>query len=765
MFWSGTALAQSTGASATVNAGTVSATGTTATTAASPTSTVLTKKKRQHATQAVTTVTLQDMNLFSPQAGGLQSLTAAPGVQVSGYAAQSGAARTTLSVRGVKVGWNSVPGDLETNGLTAELDGVPLNSLIQATGWHSTEVPLGPLLQGTNLIYGPGNPRERWYDSLGGTVNFIPVQPSPVAGVTISGSFGSFNSQSDSFVGQTGEHDGWSAVLGYAHASYDTFRQGSFNWPSYANQVFAKIRKRYASGEASLGFFYQHSDEFRPNMIPVTPVAGLTTLGANAVAPLYSQQTSGFYSDLPREVWFKRNQIRNFIVYGKLVQDLGPGFTLHDTMWYRHGEVIHYRVNNGYPPLNPTGTEYYYPHSDTFGNKLHVDVTLPYHNVLSVGAYAITSHTVDNLDLYNVLLETSRANPNYIQYNTYDNTFVAAFAQDRLTLFHRLHIVPGIELVNYSTSFYNNNASAAASFGGGLVAGTNYNTNPDTSKTFQRLEPSIGVSLDVLPWLTAYGNTAITYQNPTAGNFNNAQTDLPSLRPVRSQDWEIGLRSRKRNVLVFSRTFLDVNYFHDFISDQTIPISLASNPAVTTFGYGSATLQGVNLEMDCDIGFPWRLFANGEILDAHWNRFVSTTTNLTYAGLPVSNSPVFTGNIGVRYRHFLGRTLMSAALYDQYVGRRYLFSNQIGAPTKLPIGAYNLLNLVISARIPIHSAYAAVPRMVKLTFTATNLLGRRYNSTAYVSAGGYFNGVASAGTVLANPGQPRAFYGSVTVGF
>ena len=197
----GAARAQTAGA---VNAGSVSATG--SATPASPTSTVLSHKARKEATQAVTSISKTQSNLFSPQASGLQSLTMAPGVTVAGYAAQNGSARTTLSVRGVKVGWNSVPGDLETNGLTAELDGVPLNSLIQSTGWHSTEVPLGLLLEGTNLIYGPGNPRERWYDSLGGTVNFIPVQPTKTAGVTVSTSFGSFASMTQSMIAQTGEY-------------------------------------------------------------------------------------------------------------------------------------------------------------------------------------------------------------------------------------------------------------------------------------------------------------------------------------------------------------------------------------------------------------------------------------------------------------------------------------------------------------------------------------------------------------------------------
>jgi hypothetical protein len=50
----------------------------------------------------VTTVTKSDINLFSPIASGVQAVTAKPGIFVSGYGANAGTARSTISVRGVK---------------------------------------------------------------------------------------------------------------------------------------------------------------------------------------------------------------------------------------------------------------------------------------------------------------------------------------------------------------------------------------------------------------------------------------------------------------------------------------------------------------------------------------------------------------------------------------------------------------------------------------------------------------------------------------
>ncbi|EQD46661.1 TonB-dependent outer membrane receptor, partial [mine drainage metagenome] len=139
------------------------------------TSQVLTPKQLRNASQPAESVTRSMISLFGPDAGGTQALTALPNVYVSGTDNFSATGRQQISIRGIKVGYNSIPGDLETNAITAEFDGVPLNSLSQGTGWHSVEIPLGVLMSGENVIVGPGNPSERWYNSLGGTIDFIPV--------------------------------------------------------------------------------------------------------------------------------------------------------------------------------------------------------------------------------------------------------------------------------------------------------------------------------------------------------------------------------------------------------------------------------------------------------------------------------------------------------------------------------------------------------------------------------------------------------------
>jgi iron complex outermembrane receptor protein len=747
-----------------INAGSVSAAGTQQATGGFAAS-VLTKKKLQHQSQSVTSIDKSDLNLFAPSASGLQALTIKPGIVISGYNASSGTARSTVSMRGVKVGWNSVPGDLETNGITAMLDGIPLNSLIQGTGWHSTEIPMGALLSGTNVIYGPGNPRDRWYDSLGGTINFIPIQPTATPQANISASYGSHDQQNYSLYASSGVHDGWSSILAYAHAFSHTFRTGEYNRPSRADQLFFKLRKSFEGGHISIGAYWQHSNEQRPNDVPVDPIPGVTIAGLNvAGAPLYSQKTTGFYSDLPNYVWFKENQIQNYIGYIKFDKDLGDGFHLNNITWYRHGSVIHYRINPGFQAASLNDSEYYNPYSDTFGDKLTFDTKLPF-NTLSYGGYFIYSHTVDRYRGYQSLsyqgsTPTSLQMPFTDNESIYDNLFAAVFVQDDIAPIAGLHIVPGVQLVNYGTSFYNNNAAFALQY----PPQNPGNSNPSVNKDFQRVQPSIGVTYDVTPWLTPYANFAVTYQNPTAGNFNNAQTDLPSLKPVKSTDYEIGVRMVKDGIFGLQSGSASVSYYHDYLSDQTIPISLANNPTVTTFGYGSATLQGVNAELQADYNFNWMAFANFGFFSGKYNSYFSTTTQQSYNGAPVSNTPSLTSNIGFKYRTFIGANELTASVYNQYFGHSYMFDNSIGAPTKRKIPAYDLVNLAVSVTTPWFNRFVPKLGEAKFSLNITNALDRRYNSTEYVSAGGYFGG-AGAGSVIANPAQGRAVYGTVSLTF
>ncbi|MHB1281030.1 MAG: TonB-dependent receptor [Acidithiobacillus sp.] len=717
---------------------------------------VLSKTQIFHSSQSVTAVTKKQINLFNPSAGGIQALTNTPGVAVTGYNAGSVSGRSTVSLRGVQVGWNSVPGNLETNGITALFDGIPLNSVIQGTSWHSNEIPVGNLLSGINVIYGPGNPSSRWYDSIGGTINFIPVQPTRKSQAKVSVSYGSNQAETASAVANTGEKDGWSAVVATAIAHGDTFRTGAYNWPSQSNQIFAKVRKLFTAGRISFGAYWVKNNEMRPNDIPVSPIPGVTLGGLNQNAPLYSQTTSGFYSSLPNTLWFKNITNENYLFYNRLHLNIASDLKLANLLWYRHDTLHHVRFNLGFPPNNPVGEEDYFPDSSTYGDKLTFDASLPF-NLVSFGGYYISADTVNRGLPSNPSIGTS--NPTAINMNTYYNTFSAAFLEDHITPGYGLTLVPGIQMVNYKTQFINNNPQYALIYPNARES----NTHPDLSDDIVRFQPSLGVTFQPVKGFTTYANYAITYQNPTGGNFSNTQTDLPALKPVKSTDYEVGFRVIKHQLAGIKKLYLNVNYYSDYLSNETIPIALASNPLVTTFGYGTATLNGVNATLSADLNRSWSSYLNLGLFHGYYNSYYSTSDNQSYNGNPVSGSPSMTMAFGVTYKKYYAGTLFSSTLWDQYYGHSYLFNNNTGAPSHQTNPGYNLLNVTLTARSTLLNKMLPGVKLTTIGLYFTNILNKQYNSTEYVTSGGYFG--TGAGSILANPGAPRSVFGTISIQF
>ncbi|MDE2450319.1 MAG: hypothetical protein KGO22_15200 [Gammaproteobacteria bacterium] len=71
---------------------------------------------------------------------------------------------------------------------------------------------------------------------------------------------------------------------------------------------------------------------------------------------------------------------------------------------------------------------------------------------------------------------------------------------------------------------------------------------------------------------------------------------------------------------------------------------------------------------------------------------------------------------------------------------------------------------LISARTTFLGSLIPGVQGSQVSLQVLNLANKEYNSTAYISHGGYFQTVSS-GYVIANPGAPRAVYASVTADF
>ncbi len=751
-----------------VNVGTVNAQS--AKKALKATSTKFTKRHVFKSTQTVRVIGKRQLKAIGPVAGSAQALAMAPGVAVRGYGGISGTARYEIAMRGVKVGWSSVNGDVERNGITALFDGVPMNNLISHNGgWDSNEVPIMQLISGINVIYGPGNPANRWFDSVGGTVNFVPVQPTVKAGGSLGLTYGSDQTEGADLIANTGMHDGWSTVVAGGFVRNNTFRTGSFSAPSRSSALFAKTVKTFTNGSFSVGGYADDTTEFRPNFIPVAPITAgangsAVTVDGTANTPLYSQSTTGFYSSLPESVWFKQIVVRDRMLYSQLRLDLAPDLTLHDMVWYRHGHRVHWRVDNynynGAPP-GTVNSEYYNPRSDTYGNRLAFDWDLPMNRVEFGGSWIDQTYSTPYTG-YNVTYGTSPSNP--VQYNndTLANTYLTAFAQDAITPIKALTITPGVAAVDFQTQFFNNGASATP------PGATNQTVAPSDSKVFTRVEPSLGAVFLLAPHWSLYGNAAETYQNPGDNAFgaysgSNA-INLGSLKPVKSVDYELGTRFLIRRAGLLRHFVMNADVYQDRLSNETLAtyISTGGNFATTEFATASATYKGLNLSVQDSPTWHWHVFGSASLTHAHFDSYVPSGSNTNYGGYPVSYSPNITASMGLDYRVAVGSYLISPGLSDQYTGTQYLFNNVVNAPTnnvKMP--AYNIVNTQVAIKAGTGLAGLS---SVTLTVGVTNLFNKRYNPIEYITSGGYFGG-NSAGAVLADPGAPRQYFINVNARF
>ena len=779
------------------------------------TSQVLSAKQLRNSSQPAEAVTKTMIDLFGPDAGGTQALSVLPNVYVSGTNNYSATGRQTISIRGVKVGYNSIPGDVETNAIQAEFDGVPLNSLSQGTAWHSVEVPIGALMQGENVIIGPGNPSERWYSSMGGTIDFIPVQPTALSGGKVTLAGGSSSTYDTSAVYNTGEIHGWSTVFGLASGRSDAIRDTQDSLPADTEEGYVKTRKQLASGSVSFGYYFQRNHEWRPNMIPLTPQPLLNSGGLGIGQP-YSQQTSGFYSTLPRSVWHKTIEIQNHMLWSHLHLNLSSSLHLSNIVWLRFGKVVHYRSNNFLLPRNPlfaeygggvqsslpsgpllnysgaTNVEHYIEHSKTFGDRLAFTQDFSSMDTLKYGGYMIFSRAKSDYQGYSDFDGSSLAQPEQTNYNTTNNIYWAAFVQDDFRPIPRLKIVPGFRVVGFVTDFsnlspqqfcteYQNSPQVVAScqagtmngdFGGGGSITTNsgqtiafggFDTTPDSNTDNVRYEPSIGVNYEVLNDLNLFGNFSITRHNPNSGNMDQYPLNLQSLKPAKAETYDFGARFSALHFGGMRDVYASLDFFHIRLSNETITYNKGASPIVY-FGYGSAEYKGVDFSLHTTFTRHWSGFANFGYLKDKWLEFQDPSSGTTAYGLPVSNSPEDTLTAGVTYRFWLPVGRMNATLWDQYVGKRYLFDKNAGTPTTLSMPAYDLVNLSLTAKT--HLFVGSMPGVKSTNFAVQvlNVANKEYNSTEYVSSGGYFQ-TAYGGYIIANPGAPRLVYGSVTLKF
>ena len=728
-----------------------------------------------------------------PFGSAAQALTAAPGVFVYGYGGVAATARSEVVVRGVKGGWSSVNGDVLRNGISFLFDGIPMNNMISNNGqWQTTQIPIMDMISDINVDYGPGAPSNRWYDSLGGTVNYLPAQPktTPGGAIAFGTDYGSYNTSITHFIANTGMRNGWSGLMAAGYASNDTFRVGTtgiptFSAPSSGYSVHAKLLKQFSNGTISLGYYHSRNTEFRPNFLPILPITpasngnygdAVTTTGlygtdaqpsSNIPANVqyYSQATSGFYSSLAKDLWYKHIKTQSDILYGKLQLAISPRLMFDSQSWYRHGYRLHDRVVNFYGPNYAVGHEWYDPASNTIGNDSSLTIQAS-HNLVTVGGYWMHGGYRNPVALFNPAQGTSKYNPAFFNSDHLYNDYGFLFLQDRIDLFNKkLIITPGGAEQLFRTDYFN---TGLADFPGAPAA-NDPELAPDTHKNFLKFSPSVGAQYLATDWFTLHGNYAITYQNPTDSAFgaNRATNgvDISKLKAVKSDNVEGGFLVTKCPAAVFGTCSLDATYFHDKLSNVNVVTQVAQQSLPAAIALAASVNNGVSINFDDAPSSHFQVHGNAIIQHNYFLSYIPNGTTTNYGGYPISNNPKYSTNLGLTSELKTGnhRLDLTPGLWWQYVGTRYLFSNVNNAPTTQTMPGYGVVNFnmdgVLNGLLP--GSLAETP--IKLSLGVENLLNKRYNPTAYITSGGYF-GTSFGGYTLVDPGAPREFIISLNFG-
>ncbi len=702
----------------------------------------------------------QEIRAAGPAAGAAQALAIAPGVAVSSYG-NGGPTKFSFSINGIKQGWGGPSGGtIDDGSLAVNFDGIPMNNVASGL-WQSPEVNQLEMIQNIAVTYGPGEPADRWYDNIGGAIDFVPVQPGPNAGFKVSLLAGSDATRGFYIQGQSGRIDGWETVLAGGVGHQDSFRStpDGFSSPGHDYAWFFKTRHRFATGSVSFGAYTAYGQAFRPNVVPVQPIAGvtvngLTAAGAPIPGPLYSQATTGFYGALPYSVWNKNDANRTYLFYIRSNLALSSDLGFHTELWYRYGSRFHFHDYN-FQQDQPNRYEYNNPHGYAYGDRAYFSLLLPA-NDIKFGAFWITSKYNSKNAFYNPLFGGSNVAPNgSYRSDIWQQNVVALFAQDEIHLPDRFTLTPGLRFVHYGTDYY---VYGSADFPN--ATGHDQAALPSSSTSLTGLEPSLFANWRFLPGWSVYANYSTSYRQPQSGGGGGPYQQIlaSSLQLEEGVEKQVGVKYRSTGGPL-GAFFAGLNYYYLTYSNQIISISSANGQYLVS-AFGSSHYDGVNLFVDDDPIPDVHLFANLSFEHAVFNNY--TVGGVNYSGLPVSNTPNRTFNLGGSWHVDVNSWLtLTPRLWVTENGAEYLFSNLKGAPTRSTQPAYTIWNAAVRIGLPrIHPLHS-----LRLDFTVLNLFNREYNTTEYFSSGGYFVVPQSQGALLAYPGAPRTAYVTLTASF
>lgn len=648
---------------------------------------------------------------------------------------------------------------------TEEFDGIPLNNAF--TGYsvsRSNRIPITiNNISGVKIYDGVNNPSISGPQSLAGTINYLPKQPTKHFYVSGGLGYGSFNTFLWNATVNTGTLYGLQSYLSYN-------RQTSNGWVAnsqaqnsnyyYAGllpydhgrgkiSLYAIVNRNIANKPRSIaaplitqyGIHYSYPSSLRSDLYKDTKLTAI--LDDKNIINRYLTTDFKFYvkNNIESELEYHNPHFRQSVQYPYVYENLD--FSDYDLYM------------KGAPSYDPkaifgsvaNGTDYRYAPTvtTTVGFVPQFILTLP-DNLITIGAQTYFAKQHDGEFYYGTadVPQVAGYNDTYDEHDT--RLFASPYIQDDIRLFGGLlHVTPGIKYIF-------SHISTSEDVGYEYPLGANLTASSNTSF----VAPSVGLNLHPLKPLSFYfawgKNVEVPYASETydaiqENNSGNYVVAPIHLQPEYVNDYELGTR------LHYAHAQLSVKLYRENLTNV---FNSVENPIT---GLSIEVNNGNELAQGIELGSRYNF---GHVLLGQWQAYANYSLNLrkyeytsTYdvPGENVDGANYSTLNVGLNW-DWGG---LQANLNGRYVGSRRLHNYNTGRIGKLSVPAYFLMDFSMNDRIKLHNAYA---KSVDLSLTLYNLLNRQYFATAYANTD-YYGNYYLDGEV----GMPRAVFGTVTVRF
>ncbi len=626
------------------------------------------------------------------------------------------------------------------------------------------------------IFRGINNPDVNSYNSLGGTINFIPRQPTADANGLVGGGYGSFDTREEHALFNTGDFYGLRQLVSINYGASDGWQPytPSRNLNLFYNAAYT------APNDDHLGLtvIYNHNNAHTPLTMP-TPL-----LQANG--GFYQYPTSEAYEKDSNDHFLAildfEAKVNDFITFDSKIFG---GFNEYTRTSYVNPADVEsatqpyymfnapttsktpYWLDYGDNLYNPTsvfgssakGTDYHYYGYDNWaaGWTPTVVVKLPF-NTLTFGANVTYGDLHSSEYFYGSYNMPMTNGYNDVWDENDQRTLASAYVQDDIKLLNeRLTISPGVKFI------YAHTRDADG-------VGFYYPYGGTVSDDEHFVAPTVGLNYKLTDQLAIYGAFGQNIQFP---NITAYYDDIPGttgsptpnpihIKPEYVNDYEAGVRYQAKG---FSGSLA---YYREDFTNTFVDSYNDTTESYTVSNGGDSRYQGVELQAledfgQQDWGGDFQLYFNYAYNKAEFTS--AFTTDYSGDGLSVADVKVKKGTPVADVPNQLvsggGTATLNGWRFDtqaRFVGKQYTDQATSGTPSGTTLNSYVVVDLGLSKTIPL--SYGGFGKSIKFQMNVNNLFNHYYYNYGETETN-----YSKASVLYASPGAPRSFSGRIEIAF